>query len=178
MHFPVEGLDLTPYIRGTIDPSRLPLYDLFGVSQHMGGLNGGHYTAICQNAIDKEWYVIFPLLCSFSHLYIKYLLSSVSSVTFIHLLLCFFAFESLMYKSTRWPSLSCALSVFIKVQFQRFLCFSCLSVRDCLRRGIRALLPPPRLLPRCRSSLSLSSGSTKTWGRRKWWYHWGLCHGS
>ena len=24
-------------------------YDLFGVSNHMGGLGGGHYTAYCKN---------------------------------------------------------------------------------------------------------------------------------
>ena len=32
------------------------LYDLYGVSNHYGSLNGGHYTASCLNDIDKEWY--------------------------------------------------------------------------------------------------------------------------
>jgi len=54
--FPIEGLDLTSYIRGPINPAKPPIYDLFGVSQHMGGLSGGHYTAVCQNAIDGKWY--------------------------------------------------------------------------------------------------------------------------
>jgi ubiquitin carboxyl-terminal hydrolase 4/11/15 len=31
-------------------------YDLYGVSNHYGSLNGGHYTAACQNSIDGEWY--------------------------------------------------------------------------------------------------------------------------
>ena len=53
--FPIEGLDLTSYIRGPINPAKPPIYDLFGVSQHMGGLSGGHYTAVCQNAIDGKW---------------------------------------------------------------------------------------------------------------------------
>lgn len=32
------------------------IYDLFGVSQHSGSLNGGHYTAICKNLLDQQWY--------------------------------------------------------------------------------------------------------------------------
>ena len=32
------------------------LYDLYAVSNHFGSLNGGHYTAYCQNPIDKRWY--------------------------------------------------------------------------------------------------------------------------
>lgn len=32
------------------------IYDLFAVVLHTGTLNGGHYTAIIQNYIDKEWY--------------------------------------------------------------------------------------------------------------------------
>ena len=30
-------------------------YDLFAVSQHYGGTDGGHYTAICKN-VDGKWY--------------------------------------------------------------------------------------------------------------------------
>lgn len=33
-----------------------PIYDLYAVSNHFGSLNGGHYTAFCQNPIDKRWY--------------------------------------------------------------------------------------------------------------------------
>lgn len=32
------------------------MYDLYAVSQHSGSLSGGHYTAICQNALDLQWY--------------------------------------------------------------------------------------------------------------------------
>ena len=32
------------------------IYDLYAVSNHFGSLNGGHYTAYCQNPIDKRWY--------------------------------------------------------------------------------------------------------------------------
>ncbi|CAK9787415.1 UCH-domain-containing protein [Cutaneotrichosporon oleaginosum] len=32
------------------------IYDLYAVDNHFGGLGGGHYTAFCQNKIDKHWY--------------------------------------------------------------------------------------------------------------------------
>jgi ubiquitin C-terminal hydrolase len=32
------------------------LYDLYGVINHHGSLYGGHYTAYCQNFLDKRWY--------------------------------------------------------------------------------------------------------------------------
>ena len=32
------------------------IYDLYAVSEHMGGLGGGHYTAKCVNFIDNKWY--------------------------------------------------------------------------------------------------------------------------
>ncbi|KDD74252.1 ubiquitin carboxyl-terminal hydrolase, partial [Helicosporidium sp. ATCC 50920] len=33
------------------------LYDLYAVSDHFGGLGGGHYTATVQMQDDKKWYV-------------------------------------------------------------------------------------------------------------------------
>ena len=48
-------IDLSDYVKSThLDVP--PLYDLYAVSQHSGGLGGGHYTAVCQNHIDKFWY--------------------------------------------------------------------------------------------------------------------------
>ncbi|KAJ3281959.1 ubiquitin carboxyl-terminal hydrolase [Borealophlyctis nickersoniae] len=32
------------------------VYDLFAVSNHFGGLGGGHYTAYAKNPLDDEWY--------------------------------------------------------------------------------------------------------------------------
>ena len=32
------------------------IYDLYGVINHSGTLNGGHYTAQCYNEEAKEWY--------------------------------------------------------------------------------------------------------------------------
>lgn len=54
--FPVEGLDLTKYIKGPKDDIAPAVYDLYAVSQHSGGLGGGHYTAICKNFKDGSWY--------------------------------------------------------------------------------------------------------------------------
>ncbi|CAI2187781.1 14340_t:CDS:2, partial [Funneliformis geosporum] len=32
------------------------VYDLFAVSNHYGGLNGGHYTACVRNGYRHEWH--------------------------------------------------------------------------------------------------------------------------
>ena len=32
------------------------IYDLYAVSNHYGSLNGGHYTAFCQNPVHKKWF--------------------------------------------------------------------------------------------------------------------------
>ena len=44
--FPTQSLDLSPYMAESAPDASQPLvYDLIGVSNHMGGLGGGHYTA-------------------------------------------------------------------------------------------------------------------------------------
>lgn len=32
-----------------------PVYDLYAVSNHFGGLGGGHYTAFCKDAGSDDW---------------------------------------------------------------------------------------------------------------------------
>jgi ubiquitin carboxyl-terminal hydrolase 4/11/15 len=32
------------------------IYDLYAVSNHFGGLGGGHYTAFAKNIYDNQWY--------------------------------------------------------------------------------------------------------------------------
>ena len=60
--FPIEGLDLRNYVKreatssSTVKDEPSPIYDLYAVSQHIGGLGGGHYTAVVQNFQDKKWY--------------------------------------------------------------------------------------------------------------------------
>ncbi|XP_053933801.1 ubiquitin carboxyl-terminal hydrolase 8 isoform X2 [Cuculus canorus] len=52
--FPLETLDLSQYVIGP--KSNLKRYNLFSVSNHYGGLDGGHYTAYCKNASKQRWF--------------------------------------------------------------------------------------------------------------------------
>lgn len=55
--FPLENLNLAPWLGNDeygADGGRL--YDLFAVSNHSGGLAGGHYTAYVKNRTDGQWY--------------------------------------------------------------------------------------------------------------------------
>lgn len=52
--FPVAGLDLSRYIMGKQPGPHI--YDLYAVSEHSGGLGGGHYTATARNWINGRWY--------------------------------------------------------------------------------------------------------------------------
>ncbi|XP_032242140.2 ubiquitin carboxyl-terminal hydrolase 4 [Nematostella vectensis] len=54
VNFPLCGLDMSDYVIGKDGPP--PLYDLIGVSNHYGGMGGGHYTAYCRNHEDDHWY--------------------------------------------------------------------------------------------------------------------------
>ena len=49
--FPVDELDLGPYVI-----SGGGKYELYAVSNHFGGLEGGHYTADCRSPVNGKWY--------------------------------------------------------------------------------------------------------------------------
>ena len=51
--FPLTDLDLNKYIKSE---EKVPKYDLFGVINHFGSLDYGHYTALCLNYHDNNWY--------------------------------------------------------------------------------------------------------------------------
>eukprot|EP00057_Strongylocentrotus_purpuratus_P021281 XP_011675755.1 PREDICTED: ubiquitin carboxyl-terminal hydrolase 4 isoform X2 [Strongylocentrotus purpuratus] len=52
--FPTENLDMSSSV---ICPNGGPYqYDLVAVSNHYGGMGGGHYTAYAQNACTQNWY--------------------------------------------------------------------------------------------------------------------------
>ena len=55
--FPLDGLDLSKHLcRGNPQMAGLSTtYDLYAVSNHFGGLGGGHYTAFGKN-INGDWY--------------------------------------------------------------------------------------------------------------------------
>ncbi|TMW61524.1 hypothetical protein Poli38472_012715 [Pythium oligandrum] len=53
--FPIELLDLSEYVVGPKPDGGL-IYDLFAVSEHSGGLGGGHYTAVAKNPDLGKWF--------------------------------------------------------------------------------------------------------------------------
>eukprot|EP00752_Nemacystus_decipiens_P014254 g12676.t1 len=62
--FPINGLDMSPYCRGeTLEGGRpmSALYDLFAVSNHLGGMGHGHYTAFVRDwegsGMSERWHV-------------------------------------------------------------------------------------------------------------------------
>lgn len=55
--FPIKGLDLSTRV-ATQEEGKSPIYDLFAVDNHYGGLGGGHYTACASNFMEENqtWY--------------------------------------------------------------------------------------------------------------------------
>ncbi|XP_023659927.1 ubiquitin carboxyl-terminal hydrolase 4 [Paramormyrops kingsleyae] len=52
--FPIRDLNMSEFV---CDPKAGPyVYDLIAVSNHYGGMGGGHYTAYAKNKIDGKWY--------------------------------------------------------------------------------------------------------------------------
>jgi len=54
--FPLEGLDISPWVTNKEASKEECLYDLYGVSNHSGGLGGGHYTAYVRNLESGDWF--------------------------------------------------------------------------------------------------------------------------
>ena len=50
--FPINGLDLSKYVSGY--NARTYVYDLYAVCNHIGGVQGGHYTAFAKRT-DGSW---------------------------------------------------------------------------------------------------------------------------
>uniref|UniRef100_A0A671VMV7 Ubiquitin carboxyl-terminal hydrolase n=1 Tax=Sparus aurata TaxID=8175 RepID=A0A671VMV7_SPAAU len=52
--FPIRDLNMSEFV---CDPKAGPYtYDLIAVSNHYGGMGGGHYTAYGKNKVDGKWY--------------------------------------------------------------------------------------------------------------------------
>ena len=52
--FPINGLNMAPFL---IDKKQKKvIYDLYAVSNHFGGMGGGHYTAYAKNFVHEKWY--------------------------------------------------------------------------------------------------------------------------
>lgn len=59
VNFPLEGLDLKPYVISHEDARGEPViltYDLMAVTNHYGSLSFGHYTAYGKNVETGVWY--------------------------------------------------------------------------------------------------------------------------
>lgn len=66
VNFPIDELDMTEYVinpdypcensQNVENPEKKIIYELFGVVNHMGSINFGHYTAFCKNFLDNDWY--------------------------------------------------------------------------------------------------------------------------
>ncbi|KAJ8768357.1 hypothetical protein K2173_021510 [Erythroxylum novogranatense] len=52
--FPIHNLDLNKYVKKGDGESYL--YELYAISNHYGGLGGGHYTAFAKLIDDNRWY--------------------------------------------------------------------------------------------------------------------------
>jgi len=52
---PLTDLDLSEFVINPAEKSKAK-YDLVAVSNHMGGLGGGHYTANAKNIHDQKWH--------------------------------------------------------------------------------------------------------------------------
>ena len=61
--FPLEGLDLGKHVISAQKGQNL-IYDCYAVSNHMGGLGGGHYTAYGKNPEENKWYCFNDSSCS------------------------------------------------------------------------------------------------------------------
>ena len=53
IEFPLTDLNINPFIKSSDTVSK---YDLFGVINHFGSLEYGHYTSFCLNYKDNNWY--------------------------------------------------------------------------------------------------------------------------
>ncbi|CAH8272862.1 unnamed protein product [Arabidopsis lyrata] len=54
VNFPIQDLDLSKYVKNKNGQSYL--YELYAISNHYGGLGGGHYTAYAKLIDDNKWY--------------------------------------------------------------------------------------------------------------------------
>ncbi|XP_072026570.1 ubiquitin carboxyl-terminal hydrolase 4-like [Amphiura filiformis] len=54
VNFPLTNMDMTPHVKGPNGQEYV--YDLMSVTNHYGGLGGGHYTAYGRNAKTRHWY--------------------------------------------------------------------------------------------------------------------------
>jgi len=61
VNFPLRDFDLSRFV---VDPAKPPIYDLYAISNHIGGMSGGHYTCYALNQMDNVWYKLDDSHCT------------------------------------------------------------------------------------------------------------------
>ncbi|XP_071919335.1 ubiquitin carboxyl-terminal hydrolase 9-like isoform X3 [Coffea arabica] len=56
VNFPTCNLDLSNYVKSNEASEGSHVYELYAISNHYGGLGGGHYSAYCKLIDDNRWY--------------------------------------------------------------------------------------------------------------------------
>ncbi|CAA0843231.1 Ubiquitin carboxyl-terminal hydrolase 9 [Striga hermonthica] len=56
VNFPIHNLDLSKYVKSGGMEEGSHLYELYAISNHYGGLGGGHYSAYCKLVDENRWY--------------------------------------------------------------------------------------------------------------------------
>ncbi|XP_068635943.1 ubiquitin carboxyl-terminal hydrolase 9-like [Aristolochia californica] len=56
VNFPIHNLDLSKYVKHKEAAPESHVYELYAVSNHYGGLGGGHYTAYAKLLKENKWY--------------------------------------------------------------------------------------------------------------------------
>uniref|UniRef100_A0A5B7ASW6 Ubiquitin carboxyl-terminal hydrolase n=1 Tax=Davidia involucrata TaxID=16924 RepID=A0A5B7ASW6_DAVIN len=56
VNFPIHNLDLSKYVKSKDASTRSHVYELYAVSNHYGGLGGGHYSAYAKLIDENRWY--------------------------------------------------------------------------------------------------------------------------
>ncbi|XP_049964107.1 ubiquitin carboxyl-terminal hydrolase 8 [Schistocerca serialis cubense] len=54
--FPIDKLDMEQYLNESSYNHSHMTFSLYGVSNHYGTMEGGHYTAYCKNDVKNKWY--------------------------------------------------------------------------------------------------------------------------
>ncbi|KAF0687252.1 Aste57867_20981 [Aphanomyces stellatus] len=72
VHFPLDGLNLRPYIGAPVDDPNACLYDLYAVVNHTGGLSEGHYTAYTRYDLPSPKTTLHPGVLPPSHVWLNF----------------------------------------------------------------------------------------------------------
>ncbi|PWA90113.1 peptidase C19, ubiquitin carboxyl-terminal hydrolase [Artemisia annua] len=56
VNFPIHNLDLSKYVKSKDPSGGSSVYELYAISNHYGGLGGGHYSAYAKLVEEDRWY--------------------------------------------------------------------------------------------------------------------------